>query len=396
MPIYFDAETQRYYARVWHKNRAHTGPRRETRREAVADEHDLRQTLKNPPADRSPVPSVWRFCVDEYLPHAKLRLSASWRRNQNYTLVTIGERLDVPLTAVTTARMEEYMRSRLADGIAEVSVNNELRILRRLLSFAKERGHIDEVPPCPPLPVAEQRVKCWSLAEIERLLESCAMKAPAILPLVAFLANTGCRRGEAVALRWESVDLARRLVRIEPGNGWAPKSRRAREVPINDALLPWLQLPRRSEYVFPSRKGTRYADWPARDWGVAEKAAGLKGGVHTLRHSYASHFLAARPDLPQLGYIMGHSDAAVTRLYAHMLPDHLERAREAVSFVAPAAAADAVAMVRWRIGRETVRKPSGGGGEKCVSTERGTRFELATSSLGSLRDRDKMLKVLKR
>lgn len=403
MPIYQEGP-KLWLVRVWHAGKPHSRRFHGSRSGALADEAAFRLEVQAaPPAASRPVPTLWRFLLDEYRPHAELRLRPSWRRNQAYTLATLAERMgDALLSEIDAERIESFMRSRRADGLIEVSVNNDLRILRRVLAFAVERGHIAAVPKCKPLPEPESRVKCWSHAELERLLDACGREAPAILPMIVFLANTGARRGEALALRWESVELERRIVRIEPGNGWRPKSGRAREVPVNDALLPWLQVKRRGVYVFPCDTGSRYATWPSAQYDRAQDAAGLAGGVHTLRHTYASHFLARRPDLALLAYVMGHSDAAVTRLYAHMLPDHLERARDAVSFVAPPAAAEAVALLRWREDRRKPSgKPSGGGGGEVSQkgdfpTERATGFEPATSSLGSPTPRGNFLKLLKR
>jgi integrase len=230
-----------------------------------------------------------------------------------------------------------------------------------------------------------------------------ACPAP-VLPLVVFLANTGCRRGEALALRWEGVDLERGLVRFWPSRFWQPKNNSPREVPISTALRPWLEGARRSTHVFPSRlideeTGIRrpYATWPQKQFETARDAAGLSGGPHKLRHTFASHFLAARPDLPLLAEILGHSSTYVTEIYAHMLPGHLERARDAVSMPAPA---EALAMHRWRLDRavkaKTVRKPSGANAAVSVTSERETGFEPATFSLGSGEGRAALLKLLKK
>ena len=96
------------------------------------------------------------------------------------------------------------------------------------------------------------------------------------------------------------------------------------------------RLPRRSErWVFPAATGERWAYWPQLQFDRARRAAGLQGGPHTLRHTFASLFLARCPDLPLLGQLLGHTDSRVTRLYAHLLPDHLERARNVVRFAVP-------------------------------------------------------------
>ncbi len=123
---------------------------------------------------------------------------------------------------------------------------------------------------------------------------------------------------------------------------WEPKNRRPREVPISDALLPWLSGNRASPvWVFPAlRTGKRFAVWPENQFQRVQRSAGLKGGAHTLRHTYASYFLQTK-SLAALAGVLGHSHTRVTELYAHLLPDHLEGARNAVSF---APSVDARAM----------------------------------------------------
>ena len=137
-----------------------------------------------------------------------------------------------------------------------------------------------------------------------------------------------------LALRWRDVDLDARVITIRPSEDWTPKTEKARQVPIPDGLLPYLTGERKSpEWVFPCLStGVRWAYWPNRKFDRARKAAGLEGGPHTLRHSYASHMVLQTRDFFLVARLLGHSTAWVTERYAHLLPEHLERARTAVSF----------------------------------------------------------------
>ena len=74
---------------------------------------------------------------------------------------------------------------------------------------------------------------------------------------------------------------------------------------------------------------------PAAARGCTCGAKGLRGGPYTTRHTFASHFLKAQPDLFLLAKVMGHDEVKVTKLYAHLLPEHLAAARNAVN-IAPA------------------------------------------------------------
>lgn len=88
-------------------------------------------------------------------------------------------------------------------------------------------------------------------------------------------------------------------------------------------------------WVFPASHGDRYTRFPEEQFRRAKKAAGLSGGPHVLRHSFASHFLQRCPDLFLLAQILGHSTTKVTELYSHLLPGHMDRAKNIVD-IAPA------------------------------------------------------------
>lgn len=126
------------------------------------------------------------------------------------------------------------------------------------------------------------------------------------------------------------------MIRIWPSDDWRPKNGKPREIPISKALMPILTGAKASDkWVFPSSTGERYAAWPKLQFDRARKKAVLVGGPHTFRHTYASHFLKARPDMFLLAKVLGHSEITITRRCSHLLPDHLERARDAVNFSAP-------------------------------------------------------------
>ena len=337
----------------------HRGRRRDfqiagSKAEATAFEARKRGELESadPDVAMRVVPRFSDFCVGRYKAGAELKLKASTWRKQQYVIATLVDRLGgKKLNEIGAVAVEGYARERKHDGLGNVSINNELRILRRVLNYAKEQG-------CPGLngPGVKQipqpasgRVKVWNETEIASLFTACRAECPDLLPMIVFLANTGCRRGEALALTWERVNLVNRQIEIWPSEAWQPKSGRPREIPISDALLPWLRAPRRSQqWVFPSSTGGRFVDWPSRPFDRARSAAGLHGGPHTLRHTFASHFLQQQADLFLLARVLGHSDTSTTRLYAHLLPDHLERARNAVNFSPAIGPAGLAAVEPWR------------------------------------------------
>jgi site-specific recombinase XerD len=90
-------------------------------------------------------------------------------------------------------------------------------------------------------------------------------------------------------------------------------------VPFGDAVAKVLREQKARQLcnvsVFPSSRTRRgYASWPKLTFSRIANKAGLKGGPHTLRHTYASHFLQTQPDLFLLAEVLGHSSTKTTKI----------------------------------------------------------------------------------
>ena len=51
------------------------------------------------------------------------------------------------------------------------------------------------------------------------------------------------------------------------------------------------------------------------------KRLGMKGTLHDLRHTFASHLAMAGTPIPVIKEFLGHSDIATTMIYAHLSPE---------------------------------------------------------------------------
>ena len=152
---------------------------------------------------------------------------------------------------------------------------------------------------------------------------------PIAVAATRFLALTGWRRGEMLALKWSEVDLATRTARLadtKTGASLRPLARAACDV--------LYELPRLGALVFPASVGT---DKPMggfhKVWLRVAKRAALGADVtpHVLRHSFAS--IAADLGLSELtiASLLGHKKATVTSKYAHHADAVLLQAADAVS-----------------------------------------------------------------
>ena len=184
-----------------------------------------------------------------------------------------------------------------------------------------------------PLAAAPQRLpEILSRAEIAALLQSAPHpKARAALSCAYAL---GLRVSELCALRPEHIDSAadRMCVRVVQGKG-----ARDRYVPLSGEVLELLRRHWRAEHprswLFSAqRDASRALDIKSaqRWYYLAKGSAGItkQGGIHTLRHCYATHLLEAGVDLHCLSQWLGHGFLSTTARYLHLArPDVPDGAR---------------------------------------------------------------------
>lgn len=214
------------------------------------------------------------------------------------------------------------------DGTAKHSASTiqcTITPLRAVFRRAVTRGqaHVNPTRGLELPAVRSKSRRFCSPAEVERLLEALPAGDRAMWATAFY---SGLRRGELIGLRWEDVDLASGVIRVQ--RGWdvvegeiAPKSAQGRrKVPIPAALRDYLVEHRMTTggdgRVFGAtvRKVTARS---VKTW----KEAGLRWITpHDARHTYASLMIAAGVNPKALCTFMGHARISVTfDLYGHLL-----------------------------------------------------------------------------
>src|SRR6185437_6228546 len=144
-----------------------------------------------------------------------------------------------------------------------------------------------------------------------------------------FLAVAGWRRGEAIALRWDEIDLVTRTAQLQDtktGHSLRPLSRVACDILRG--------LPRLGELVFPASAGTeKQMAGFHKIWLRIATLAGLPNDVtpHILRHSFASEAADLGYSELTIAALLGHKKASVTSKYAHHADAVLLQAADAVA-----------------------------------------------------------------
>ena len=181
--------------------------------------------------------------------------------------------------------------------------------------------------------------------ELKRLVAALAAHPDqGVANIVRILLLTGCRRGEALAMRWADLDLTAGTW-SKPAS--STKQDRAHEVPLSAPARQLLaeirdrQTRQRrplGEYVFPGGGASQHVVEIKRAWRRLCKVAGLTDlRIHDLRHSFASQLVSDGASLPLIGALLGHSNPSTTGRYAHMFVDPQRRAVESVGAAIAAA-----------------------------------------------------------
>jgi len=168
-------------------------------------------------------------------------------------------------------------------------------------------------------------------------------------PLVVFAAETGLRPGEWIALERRDLDREAGAVRVERAYSAGEvrpttKTKRWRRVPLSARAAAALDaVPRRIDtpLVFPAAKGgpVELDGWRTREWYPALDAAGIpRCGPYVLRHTFASHALAAGFPMFELSRVMGTSVKMLDRTYGHLVEGSEQAMRERLDAYAAAVA----------------------------------------------------------
>lgn len=206
------------------------------------------------------------------------------------------------------------------------TTHNDVTVIKQLVNFAVRRRMIRENPLADlKLPQPKRTPQpFWRRDQVEMILKAANTKYGA---LFHFLADTGTRIGEARWLTWDDVNFENKVIHIRAKEDWQPKTGNERVIHLSVELCQVLvQLPRYSEWVFTAPQTVRY---PAAGRQVSDRRAlahlktvlkklGLRGHLHTFRHSFVSHALTSGVAESIVRSWVGHIEPQIMKIYTHI------------------------------------------------------------------------------
>lgn len=238
-------------------------------------------------------------------------------------LIRLGEHYHRSPAELDPAQVQAFLLYLIEERqLAWSSVNQALAAIRFL--FEKVLGRPRADLRVPARRKVTRRASIYSKEQVAALLA--AARNPKHRALLMCVYGAGLRVSEVVVLRPEHIESARGLIRVEQGKG-----RKDRYTLLPNRLLDELRGYYRyfhpGEWLFFGRD--RAKPMPV---GSAQKIfylirnrAGIDhGGIHTLRHCFATHLLEAGADIFELKRMMGHSAIKTTSGYIHISKEHLQ------------------------------------------------------------------------
>lgn len=298
--------------------------------------------LTNP--DERPAPT-FRQCAHEWFRELRSldRARSTLDRYEGTLNLHIFPHIaDLPIDQLTSRRIKEVLDAALGGGLSP----RTLGVVRTAISgpcrVAYENGDIDSNPIGRVRSRRSQHKEVIppDRAVVRAILTIAAEEDHYLFPFLHLLVHTGIRRSEAMALRWESVDLEGNSIRITEsavkakGDGVIvarPKSRNSvRTVAVADFVADALRRHKalqvaagvNSELVFPRKAGGFLR--PTTITSHLKRLGALAGfpeiTFHKLRHYHASEALEVDPNGLSTSRRLGHSSIEVTMdIYGHIM-----------------------------------------------------------------------------
>lgn len=155
--------------------------------------------------------------------------------------------------------------------------------------------------------------------EVDRIIGACTCLRHRALLMTIYAA--GLRVTEACRLKVGDIDSARMMIRVANGKGGKDRYTLLPAALLDTLRQYWHTRPSK-EWLFPRTDGSQPigSSQVQKMYYAAKRRAKVTkaGGIHALRHAFATHLLEAGVDIHTIGRLMGHDKITTTARYLHL------------------------------------------------------------------------------
>lgn len=169
--------------------------------------------------------------------------------------------------------------------------------------------------------------KSLNTQEISKIIE--VTENPKHKLIIQLAYGMGLRVSEIVNLKIEDIDSVSMRVLLSRAKGKKDRYVNLPEIILKD-LRSYYQLFKPKKYLFEGQYGDKYSIRSAQFvFKNAMKKAGIKKnvGIHSLRHSYATHLLEYGTDISLIQKLLGHNDIKTTLNYTRVSDQLVSRVK---------------------------------------------------------------------
>ena len=262
--------------------------------------------------------------------------------------------LDV--TNITAGNIKAFAHARNAAGLSAVTVNHDLKLLRKMFNWGIVERRIERSP----FKIGTQTIIkleketprefrfARSIEDEERIL---ALADARMRAFITTMLDTCCRPGELRRLQWRDVDLERRVIKLAAagsGRTAQTKTKVGRTLPLSSRVVALLQMRQHlpdgqkmpgDRFVFGNELGEQMSKDALRNaWPRLPEKAGIRtadgGHVHLadLRHEAGSRYADADVPLAHVSKMLGHANLTTTTRYLNVTEEALRRAVDKLDF----------------------------------------------------------------
>jgi site-specific recombinase XerD len=237
-----------------------------------------------------------------------------YRQEFQKLLMLLGE---LEVSSLTTEQVKSYLLWLITKkGYGESHANTAVNAIKFYFEKVLLQPRVVYDLPRPKKPLVLPKV--MGKESITRIIQSMDNLKHQSMLMLAYAA--GLRVSEIVALKLVDIDSDRMCINIRRAKG--KKDRVVALSPILlDHLRDYFRAYRPKEWLFEGQGGGQYSARSVQQvFKDAKALAGVKtpGGIHTMRHSFATHLLESGTDIRFIKDLLGHNSLSTTLRYTHV------------------------------------------------------------------------------
>lgn len=292
-----------------------------TKKDVLAKIRSYKEETSNTELFEKVADQWWEDAYDELEFNTRKSYKPAYERaKQAFEGVSVGE--------ITPMMLLRELRA-MAKTYASKTVKNQLLIYRLIFRYAVTEGFIVQSPASDI--VAPEGVKTTPVTapyddDIQAIKDNVIVDEFGLFPYFAMY--SGLRCGELLALRWEDIDIEKRLISVNKSVYFdsneakikLPKTKTSvGVVPILDALYNVLK-PKKSGYVFGYSSTKMFTKSQfEKAWAGYKKRTGVSCTVHQLRHLFATMLFENNVHPEHAQRLLRHSHYSTTmNVYTHL------------------------------------------------------------------------------